>query len=304
MLASPSSGWLTVAGWQFLTASGGYLCGTLVQGLIALNNPEYNFQHWDLTFQGRHLGGCDREHDYIELAAEARMLDPDYSCPGLLCHSHTACVVRHRMAMPLRSFPMFLNEGGWQSRGLSFFICLQGILSFLIVQFAKPLLLTIETQDPTQLSTFTPPPSTLPPNSILKKPHQLSEYIANASTNVPRSILTSILLNGFLSFTILIAVPLLPRSKTAPPSSVTITISSCLLALINTGSAIASNNIISLTVNGLFSLLPVSPAPCCSTALFLRQKRTPHPKLALRDQIPIQSPSPGTQSPSQAPTIQ
>lgn len=57
MLAPPScakflsyiTGWLTVTGWQGTVASGGYLTGTLIQGLIALTVPSYSGTGWQGT---------------------------------------------------------------------------------------------------------------------------------------------------------------------------------------------------------------------------------------------------------------
>ncbi|KAL8900184.1 MAG: hypothetical protein Q9207_005820 [Kuettlingeria erythrocarpa] len=290
------TGWLTVAGWQFFTASGGYLSGTLIQGLITLNNPEYNFQRWHgtLLFWAVILVAV------IVNTVVASLL-PKLECLILIIHvlGFFAIVIPLVYMAPhgnaTEVFTMFLNEGGWQTTGLSFFIGLQGnVFAFLGADAAI----------------------------------HMSEEIANASTNVPRSILTSILLNGFLGFAMLIAVLFclgnveailetptgypfmaiflnatqstggatamaavivvlgicatiafiatssrmtwsfardhgLPfwryLSRVEPGSSiplisilVTVAIS-CLLALINIGSAVAFNNVISLTVNGLYS---------------------------------------------------
>lgn len=42
-------GWVTVIGWQASVASGGYLSGTLIQGMIALSYPDYQSQRWHRT---------------------------------------------------------------------------------------------------------------------------------------------------------------------------------------------------------------------------------------------------------------
>lgn len=43
-------GWLTAIGWQFYAASVCFLIGTIVQGLIVLNQPEtYVFERWHGT---------------------------------------------------------------------------------------------------------------------------------------------------------------------------------------------------------------------------------------------------------------
>lgn len=43
------SGWLTVLAWLFLTASAPFGAGTLIQGLLTLNYPEYVPQRWHGT---------------------------------------------------------------------------------------------------------------------------------------------------------------------------------------------------------------------------------------------------------------
>ena len=43
------SGWITLLGWVALTASAPYAVGNLVQGLIGLNNPEYQPERYRTT---------------------------------------------------------------------------------------------------------------------------------------------------------------------------------------------------------------------------------------------------------------
>ena len=38
------AGWLTVISWQALVAGTAYVAGTLVQGLLILNHPDYDYQ--------------------------------------------------------------------------------------------------------------------------------------------------------------------------------------------------------------------------------------------------------------------
>ena len=42
-------GWLCAMGWQCAIVSIAYLAGTIIQGLIVLNNPGYDFQRWHGT---------------------------------------------------------------------------------------------------------------------------------------------------------------------------------------------------------------------------------------------------------------
>ncbi|KAF2112037.1 amino acid/polyamine transporter I [Lophiotrema nucula] len=43
------TGWVSVLGWQAGCASGTFLGGTIIQGLLVLNDPTYNYQRWHGT---------------------------------------------------------------------------------------------------------------------------------------------------------------------------------------------------------------------------------------------------------------
>jgi choline transport protein len=43
------TGWLSVLAWQAVVANTCFICGTLIQGLIILNDEEYNPQRWHGT---------------------------------------------------------------------------------------------------------------------------------------------------------------------------------------------------------------------------------------------------------------
>lgn len=43
------SGWMTAIGWQVYCASVAFLVGTIIQGLIALNDPNYIWHNWHGT---------------------------------------------------------------------------------------------------------------------------------------------------------------------------------------------------------------------------------------------------------------
>lgn len=126
-------GWLTVVGWQAFAASGGYLSGTLIQGLIALTNPDYNFQRWHgtLLFWAVILVA-------VIVNTVVSSLLPKLECLILIIHvlGFFAILIPMVYMSPHGSakdvFTMFLNKGGWQTTGLSFFIGLAGnVFSFL-----------------------------------------------------------------------------------------------------------------------------------------------------------------------------
>ncbi|KAL8695665.1 MAG: hypothetical protein Q9224_003252 [Gallowayella concinna] len=298
-LLTKRSGWLNVIGWQALAASGAYLVATIIQGLIVLNNPDYSPERWHGTLL---LWAIICVAVLVNTVISSLL--PKLECVILIIHilGFFAVMIPLVYMAPHGSasdvFTLFINEGGWKTNGLSFFVGLYGnVFAFL--------------------------------------------EIANASTNVPRSMLVSILLNGVLGFSMLIAVLFcvgnieeiietptgypfiaifvqatrsiggstgmasiivvlgicaviafvasasrmtwsfardhgLPfwyyLSKVEPRSSIplvsiltTVTIS-CLLALINIGSSIAFNDVISLTINGLYA----SYLLACSLLLYRR----------------------------------
>jgi amino acid transporter len=45
----PFPGWLCATGWQCAIVAIAFLAGTIIQGLIVLNDPTYNFQRWHGT---------------------------------------------------------------------------------------------------------------------------------------------------------------------------------------------------------------------------------------------------------------
>ena len=126
-------GWLTVAGWQALVASGGYLCGTLIQGLIVLSHPEYVFERWHgtLLFWAVLLVAI-----FINTVVSSMLPKIE----GLILILHVlgffAVLIPLVYMAPHGSasdvFTLFLNEGGWSTQGLSFFVGLLGnAFSFL-----------------------------------------------------------------------------------------------------------------------------------------------------------------------------
>lgn len=126
-------GWLTVVGWQALVASGGFLCGTLIQGLIVLNHPGYVFERWHgtLLFWAVLL---------VAIFVNTIISSLLPKIEGLILILHVlgffAILIPLVYMAPHGSasdvFTLFLNEGGWSTQGLSFFVGLVGsVFSFL-----------------------------------------------------------------------------------------------------------------------------------------------------------------------------
>lgn len=120
-------GWISVLGWQSGLASIAFIAGTLIQGLIVLNNPSYIYERWHGTllvialaafavlfnsFLAKHLPAVESMVLILHLLGFFAVLIPLW----ILAPRNSATMV----------FTEFQNLGGWSSQGLSFMV---GLLS-------------------------------------------------------------------------------------------------------------------------------------------------------------------------------
>ncbi|KAJ5098388.1 choline transport protein [Penicillium argentinense] len=168
------TGWLTVIGWQATFATSCYLCGTLIQGLIALTHSNYQPQNWHGTL----LFWAVAVFSLIINIVGGNLL-PRFE--GLILVLHILGFFAILVPLVVMSdhgdahevFTNFLNLGGFPSQGLSFFVGMVGcIFAFAGGDAAV----------------------------------HMSEEITNASTAVPASIMLSVLINGSLGFGMLLAM--------------------------------------------------------------------------------------------------
>ncbi|KAE8344050.1 hypothetical protein BDV24DRAFT_24189 [Aspergillus arachidicola] len=182
MLAPPSAmklfsyltGWLTVIGWQATFATSCFLSGTLIQGLIVLTNSNYEPKNWHGTLLFWAVAVFS-----VGINSVGGNLLPRFE--GLILILHIlgffailiplTYMADHSSAQEV--FTHFLNLGEWPTQGLSFFIGLVGcVFAFAGGDAAV----------------------------------HMSEEITNAAVAVPRSIMLSVLINGTLGFSMLIAM--------------------------------------------------------------------------------------------------
>lgn len=122
------TGWLTVTGWQALVASGGYLVGTQIQGLVILNRQDYNATGWQgtLLYWAAIL---------IAVVFNTVISSALPKIEGLILLIHTLGFVAIMIpivdlaprAAAEEVFTTFLNEGNWSTQGLSFFVGISGV---------------------------------------------------------------------------------------------------------------------------------------------------------------------------------
>lgn len=189
------SGWLTAVGWQVYLASVCFLVGTTIQGLIALNNPEYSYARWHgtllaiaivvftisfntvfaarLPLVGRFYTGLPFLHAIIE--------QTDYHTEGIALIVHItgflAIIITLWATAPRRTAAdallNFTNGGGWSSTGLSSMIGLLAPTAVLVGYDCSV---------------------------------HMSEEIRDASITLPRAIMGSVILNVTLVFTVIITI--------------------------------------------------------------------------------------------------
>ncbi|KAG8413524.1 hypothetical protein J3459_015269 [Metarhizium acridum] len=168
------TGWLTIGGWQGACASVGYLTGTMIQGLVAFNHPHYAPQ----SYQGTLMLWA-----VVILAVLCNTVLSAHlpKLEGMLLVVHI--IGFFAIIIPLGTFgahgnakdvfTTFHNGGNWSTQALSSFIGIVGsVFSFAGVD-----------------CTF-----------------HMCEEVRNPSLVVPRSIIISILINGSLGLSIIIAM--------------------------------------------------------------------------------------------------
>ncbi|KAL4816103.1 amino acid/polyamine transporter I [Aspergillus spinulosporus] len=168
------SGWLTVIGWQATFATACYLTGTMIQGVSVLTHPEYTPSYWHPTMYYWAVVAFAVGINIVGRSVLPRL-------EGLILVVHIlgffAVIIPLVSLAEITSakdvFAQFVNEGGWSSDGLSFFVGLIGcVFAFAGGDAAV----------------------------------HMSEEIENATVIVPRSILLSVLINGMLGFGMAIAL--------------------------------------------------------------------------------------------------
>ena len=167
------TGWIATLGWNANTAAGVFFSGTMIQGLLVLNYPTYDYQRWHGTLlMWAALLVCV----FVNTIA-ARFLP---RIEGVILGLHTlgffAILVPLLVLAPKADaafvFKQFANEAGWSSNGLAFFV---GLIS-------------------TNL-----------PFVGYDGPCHMAEEVSNASVIVPWCMVCTVLLNGALGFAICIA---------------------------------------------------------------------------------------------------
>ncbi|KAI9702718.1 MAG: hypothetical protein M1820_006102 [Bogoriella megaspora] len=168
------AGWITIIVWQTTVSGTGFVCGTIVQGLLILNHPTYVPQRWHGTLMacamlavallinlllGRQLPRFEIFMLAVYIAGFIGLVVP---VTRLSTHKSAAEV-----------FTVFQNLGGWSTQGVSFFV------GFL-----------------TAMNCFL----------AFDAPDHIAEEIENAAKVIPIAMLSSLTLNGILGLGMLLVL--------------------------------------------------------------------------------------------------
>ena len=123
-MADSPAGWLSTIAWQATVASSSFLSGTIIQGMLVLNYPNYDFQpyHGTLllyavlaialffnTFLGKYLPLVESTILAIHVVGVFVILIPITYLAPEKSSAHDV-------------FALFLDSGGYNNTGLAFFV--------------------------------------------------------------------------------------------------------------------------------------------------------------------------------------
>ncbi|KAF1974223.1 amino acid transporter, partial [Bimuria novae-zelandiae CBS 107.79] len=167
------TGWVSVLGWQAGCTSGTFLGGTIIQGLLVLNDPTYNYQKW---------------HGILLLYA-------------VLLFTGFVNTIAVRILPALEGVILVLHV-------LGFLAILIPLVHLALHSSAEFVFATWENFSgyPDGLSWFVG----LTTSSVLfigiDGACHMAEEVKNASINVPRSMFFTIFLNGALGFAMMVSI--------------------------------------------------------------------------------------------------
>jgi choline transport protein len=184
------TGWIATLGWNANTAAGVFFSGTMIQGLLVLNYPSYDYKQWHGTMlMWAALLVCV----FINTIA-ARFLP---KIEGVILILHTlgffAILIPLVILAPKGSvdfvFKDFVNQAGWNSNGLAFFV---GLISGNLPFVGTYMMLKLS-------------PNAANVSTGYDGPCHMAEEVQNASVIVPWCMVTTIFINGALGLAICIA---------------------------------------------------------------------------------------------------
>lgn len=167
-------GWLTSLAWIATIATETIFLGTMIEGLISLNNPDFAQQRWQNTL----LAWASVAGTFFINVVVPNIL-PRFEIFMLVLHlaGFVAITATLLALSPKKSadfvFHTSLNEGGWPSQGLSYCVGFIG-----------------------NIATFVGADASV----------HMAEEVANAAVVIPQAIITGMSLNSILGFSMMLTI--------------------------------------------------------------------------------------------------
>ncbi|KAJ5867916.1 hypothetical protein N7534_002469 [Penicillium rubens] len=168
------TGWLSAMGWQCAIVSIAYLAGTIIQGLIVLNRPDYDFQRWHGTMLVIAISTFSILFNTF-LAKNLPFVE------GLILIIHViglfAIIIPLWVLAPRNNahavFTTFNNGGGWNNAGTATLVGLSTTITSMLGYDCSV---------------------------------HMSEEIKDASETLPKAMMSSVAVNGVLGFIMLVTL--------------------------------------------------------------------------------------------------
>jgi amino acid transporter len=168
-------GWLTSLAWIATVATETLFAGTMVQGVIALDYPDYEIERWHGTLlTWAVICGCI----FVNVVIPAWL--PRFEVFILVFHIAgffailvTLLVMTPELGSNASVWLTSLNEGGWPTQGVSYCVGFLG-----------------------NVATFVGADASV----------HLAEEVSNAAVNIPRAIIGAMLINGAVGFAMMVTI--------------------------------------------------------------------------------------------------
>ena len=201
-------GWLTSIAWIAGLAIGSIFVGGIIQGLIILNHPSYEPQPYHVTLLS------------FAVIFVAMIVNTVFSSllpiiQGFILIFHVlgffgilitlVCMAPHGKASTV--FTTSLNAGNWPTQGISYCVGFIGNVATFVGQFIPVFNSPQDGWRCEYRRGCICPCKKANTDSTIVSAHnrQMSEEIENASWNVPRAIITTMVLNGAMGWAMVIA---------------------------------------------------------------------------------------------------
>lgn len=168
-------GWLTSLAWIATVATETLFAGTIIQGTIVLDNPDYSFARWQGTLlTWAVICVCI----FINVIIPAWLPRIEvfilvFHIVGFIAILATLWAMTPHYSSPTLVWATSLNEGGWPTQGLSYCVGFLG-----------------------NVATFVGADASV----------HMAEEVSNAALNIPRAILGAMLINGAVGFIMMITI--------------------------------------------------------------------------------------------------